>query len=259
MKVTLLDAMLRRYIKRCLAKRQYAIYKKNELTRLADFYGSDKGTFLSAHSYTRIYEKFFRGLRCRPICLVEIGLCRPDADARRVAVAGKSIISGFRTPSLDMWRAYFPKATLFGFDIDDFSYVKIEGCTIMRGDAASRDCLDELIRAIRRPIDILIDDASHLSHHQQLCLGMLFPKMASGGMYIIEDMHWQDSRFEKIDALKTRQLLRKFQVQGIFESSYLSVDENEYIKRNTESVWLFDSLTSEVDDASDALGIVVKR
>jgi len=233
----------------------------NELTQLADLFGSDKGNCLSGHFYTRVYHKLFKRLRSSPIRLLEIGLLRTDIDARRLdnAAEGESSASGARAPSLEMWRTYFPNATLLGFDIDDFSQVKIEGCTILRGDVASRESLEELSRKIGKAIDILIDDASHVSHHQQLCLGILFPKMASGGMYIIEDLHWQDGRFEKMEAPKTRHLLRKLKAHGTFESPYLSAEEQKYIQTNTKAVWLFDSLTSDVEDASDALGIIIKR
>ena len=44
------------------------------------------------------------------------------------------IASGRQAPSLEMWRRYFPKAKLFGFDIDDFSSVEIDGCVILQGD-----------------------------------------------------------------------------------------------------------------------------
>lgn len=248
-------------VKRILARRKYAISKINELTQLADLLGSDKGTRLSGHLYTRIYDKFFKRLRHSPISLLEIGLMRTDIDARRWgnAAEGNSLASSFGAPSLEMWRTYFPNATLYGFDIDDFSNVKIDGCTILRGDVGSRDSLRELIRTISNPIDIVIDDASHASHHQQLSLGLLFPKVAPGGMYVIEDLHWQDHRFEKSDAPKTRQLLRQLQVQGTFNSPCLSDEEQKYIESNVENIWLFDSFTTEVDDPSDALAILKKR
>jgi hypothetical protein len=70
-------------------------------------------------------------------------------------------------------------------------------------------------------------------------------------MYIIEDLHWQDDRIEKKDALKTRRLLS--QVQGVFEIPYLSVDE-----RNTADARIFDTLTSEGDDTTDAIAVLSK-
>lgn len=249
-----ISALLRRKVRVFLTKRKYAISRMNELTRLADLLGSDKGTRLSAHLYTRVYDKLFSKFRYRPICLLEIGLAR-----REVRLVRSDNHSIGRAPSLEMWRIYFPKAAVFGFDIDDFSGVNILGCTILRGDAGSRENLQDLLFAIGRPIDVVIDDGSHASHHQQLGLGVLFPQMASGGMYIIEDLHWQDERIEKENAPKTRQLLRKLQVQGTFESPYLTDDERKYIQNNVAAVWLFDSLTNEVDDASDALAILIKR
>jgi hypothetical protein len=239
----------------------YSIRRKNELTRLADLYGSDKGNQWPTHLYTRIYDKLFKDLRNNPICLLEIGLLRTDTDARRSANAaeGQYPLKASTAPSLAMWRSYFRNATLYGLDIDDFSSVKIDGCSILKGDAGSRESLQEVKRTIGRPIDILIDDASHVSHHQQLCFGVLFPSIAPGGMYIIEDLHWQDHRFEKKDAPKTRQLLRQLQLQRRFESPFLSEDEQQYIEKNTSTVLLFDSLSDDVVDASDALAIIVKR
>ena len=97
-----------------------------------------------------------------------------------------------KVPSLRVWRDYFPRAKLFGFDIDEFATVKIPNCTIVRGDSSS----GEDVRGLGDlgPFDIVIEDASHASHHQQITLAALFPFMKSGGLFRIEDLHWQ-SRF----------------------------------------------------------------
>jgi len=44
-------------------------------------------------------------------------------------------------------------------------------------------------------LDIIIDDASHASHHQQNAFLTLFPKLRSGGLYIIEDLRWQPKTY----------------------------------------------------------------
>src|SRR6516225_48659 len=95
----------------------------DELTRLANRYGSDKGNRVFArHYYTRIYHQLLAHLRNRPITLLEIGLQR---DVNRDC------------PSLRMWRDYFPYARLIGFDINDFSSVSIANCRILQGDISS--------------------------------------------------------------------------------------------------------------------------
>jgi len=158
-----------------------------------------------------------------------------------------------------MWSSFFPNARIFGFDIDDFSGLNIARCTILRGDMSSRSDLSKLCQAIGGPIDIVIEDASHASHHQQIALGVLFPHVRPGGLYVIEDLHWQNDALEKKEAPKTRDLLRSFQTQGIFDSPYLSSDERRYICDHTDKVLLFDSLSHEVDDSSDAIALLRKK
>jgi hypothetical protein len=253
-------AVLREYAKRQMAKQGYSLKRINELTRLADLYGSDKGLRLSGHLYTRIYEKLFAKMRYEKISFLEMGLHRSDSDRRRAqcAMEGKSSFSAMRAPSLEMWRAYFPNARLFGFDIDDFSAVRLKECKITQGDMSSRDDLSRMLEMVKDDLDVIIDDASHASHHQQIALAYLWPHVRPGGLYIIEDMHWQDDRLERPNAPKTRELLRKFQVTGLFDSPYASRDENKFMSKNVSSVSLYDSLTLDVPEASDALAIIQK-
>ena len=164
-----------------------------------------------------------------------------------------------KLPSLEMWRSYFANAAIFGFDIDDFSSVKLDRCMILQGDMSSSDDLSRLIQAVGRPIDVLIEDGSHASHHQQIALGWLFPHIRSKEIYVIEDLHWQDPRVERAGAQKTRDILRKFQVDGVFASQFLSREQQAYIQNNVERVWLFDSLSSDVEDATDALAVLIKK
>jgi hypothetical protein len=49
----------------------------------------------------------------------------------------------------------------------------------------------EKLAAAAPDFDIIIDDASHAFYHQQLAFRVLFPRLADGGLYIIEDPHWQ--------------------------------------------------------------------
>jgi hypothetical protein len=253
--------LVKHAVTRALASQGYSLGRINELARLADLYGSDKGTRMSGHCYTRVYEQLFRPLRYERLVFVEIGLLRVDIDARRVGngAEGTAAIEAGRAPSLEMWRDYFPNAEIFGFDIDDFSRVRMERCTILRGDMSSPADLERLARTIGRPIDVLIEDGSHVSHHQQIALGALFPRVKSKGMYVVEDLHWQDARVEKAGAPKTRDILRKLAVNRVFDSPFISEEQRKYITDNVEKVSLFDSLTCEVSDTSDALAVLVKK
>ena len=254
------ESAVRKLVRNELRRRGYSVQRESELTRLANQFGSDKGTRLSGHMYTRVYENFFEPLRQKRLCLVEMGLLRSDIDKRRsvCATEGNSAAQASDAPSLRMWRTYFPEAKIIGFDIDDFASVSIPGCKIIKGDMSSRADIERLVTSIDEPIDIIIDDASHASHHQQIALGMLFRHVRPGGMYIIEDLHWQNDLIERPDAPKTRDLLRELQVQKTFASPFMSEDQKKYLCERTSRVWLFDSLTHEVSDNSDAIAVIEK-
>jgi hypothetical protein len=186
-------------VRRFLQRLGYSLTRMDDLTYLAHTLSSDKGTTISdAHGYTRVYARLFEPIRDTEITFVEISLFRHDVDRRRIvnAVEGIKAAPASRAPSLQMWHTYFPKAHIYGFDIDDFSEVNIDRCTIIQGDMSCEKDLDRLVRVIGRPIDALIDDGSHASRHQQIALGRLFPHLRSGGIYIIEDLHFQDRYLE---------------------------------------------------------------
>ena len=215
----------------------------------------------TSHGYTRIYRRLFEKIRDDAIVLLEMGLLRPDTDRRRSvnAVEGSTAMAGFQVPSLEMWRAFFPRARIYGFDIDDFSAAKTDRCTIVRGDMSSEADLDRLVHTIGSPIDVVIDDASHASHHQQIAFGHLFQHLRSGGMYIVEDLHWQDEALERKEAPKTRDLLRQLQVGGALQSPFLTEQQRRYIVDHLAGVQLFDSLTMNVADGTDALAVLFKK
>ncbi len=212
--------------------------KTDKLTRLANQYGTDKGNQeFGRHYYTRVYHQLFAPLRDRPITLLEIGLRHPD-EHRDSVVA----------PSLRMWRDYFPYARLIGFDIADFSNVSLPNCRILQGDMSSRENLSHLFAL--GPFDIVIDDGSHASTHQQIALACLFPYVTPGGFYFIEDLHWQPLALERADVPQTRTLLR----QKCFESPVITSAEARFLAANVESVQLFDSCDIYNLDRRDVLG-----
>lgn len=234
----------------------------DDLTRLANKYGSDKGnSHHGRHYYGRVYSSIFENLRNSTVTLLEIGLLRVDVDRRREmnGSVGISTLSPSKAPSLEMWREYFPNAKLLGFDVDNFSNVRIENCQIFQGDMSSRADLEKLVRSIGRPIDIIIDDGSHVSHHQQIAFGVLFQSVSPGGLYIIEDLHWQDSNYEKPDAPKTCDLLKRFQLDRKFNSPFIFPNEREYIENNIKDVSIFDSLQGNGLQANDAIAVIEKK
>jgi hypothetical protein len=181
------------------------------LTELADKYGSDKGTKRGSlpHKYTYLYDLIFDRYKLSTIDFLEIGLAIGGPEL------GGPIDRRIDSPSIQMWLDYFPNAHIYGFDISDFSHMKNPRFTFVRGDAGSNQDLERLASS-SSGFDIIIDDGSHASYHQQLTFKYLYPKLRSGGTYIIEDLQWQSPTYEgkPIPLPKTRDFMIDFFENG---------------------------------------------
>ena len=186
------------------------------LTALANAFGSDKGTLgRYPHRYSGLYDLLFYPLREQPITLVEMGLARGGPEA------GGPVDRQVVSPSVRMWADYFPLAQIVGFDISDFSHMRMDRFHFVRGDSGSRGDLMRLAAAAQP--DIVIDDASHASYHQQLAFDVMFPVLKPGGLYIIEDLHWQPRAFERRlpKVPKTGTFLIDFFERGVYRANPL--------------------------------------
>lgn len=160
------------------------------LTELANATVSDKGTAHPyAHHYTLMYELLLGPRRSSLRRMLEIGL---RAGGPEVGGDVDRVADG--APSVDMWLQYFPQAEICGFDISDFSFVKHPRFRFARGDSGVAADLERA--AAMGPFDFIVDDGSHASFHQQLALTTLFPALEPGGLFIIEDLHWQSPFYE---------------------------------------------------------------
>jgi hypothetical protein len=163
-----------------------------DLTTIANQSGTDKGTIKGAgHAYTMVYDLLFCHLRDRPINLLEIGLAAggPEVDGS----ADRSVLD---VPSVRMWHEYFPKARIYGLDISDFSKFQTDWFKFFRADCGDESQLRQVVDS-GVGFDIIIDDGSHASYHQQLTLKALFPTLRTNGFYAIEDLNWQPTTYER--------------------------------------------------------------
>jgi hypothetical protein len=136
-----------------------------------------------------------------------------------------------------MWLEYFPRAHIYGFDISDFSHMKYPRFTFVRGDGGSQEDLERLARSASG-FDIIVDDGSHASYHQQLAFKLLFPKLCAGGTYIMEDLHWQPPIYERkqISLPKTADLMIKYFEDGeCLPNGLLSGDFMREVKNSVAS------------------------
>lgn len=141
------------------------------LTRLAIIHGTDKFGY---HDYMPKYFRLFERFRDRPVKLLEIGVGGyQDADR-----GGES---------LEVWRDFFPEGRIVGIDIQQKDMDLGERVTILQGSQVDADFLADVVRE-HGPFDLIVDDGSHRNEHVVDSFGLLFPTMAPGGLYVVEDV-----------------------------------------------------------------------
>lgn len=167
----------------------------NPLASLFDKFCSDKGTIWgSRHHYASAYHTL---LETRNVeSMIEVGIGEDTA------------------PSVVSWARYFPHARIFALEITrQFAFKQRaengvtdrlvarqaqSGCDHDRGVWSDRVQLKldtdatsayELGRAqLPFGVDLIVDDGSHRMRDQEATLALLWPHLAAGGVYIIEDV-----------------------------------------------------------------------
>lgn len=129
--------------------------------------------------YAAVYETYLRPWRRRRFTLLELGV--------------------YRGESLRMWRDYFPKATIVGLDIDPQAASRSPGFDVYVGSQADTELLDRVLRE-HSPIDVVIDDASHINELTVASFRHLFPRVSPGGLYFIEDVPRGSGALSDLDA-----------------------------------------------------------
>ena len=182
------------------------------LTDLADRYGSDKGS--KKHRYSELYQMLFLPYRNRRVNFLEMGLQIGGPEHGKSADRQTT-----DAPSVRMWLEFFPNGHIQGLDVSDFSWLKAPRFSFHRCDMDTRDNIRQVAAGMKEQFDIVIDDASHASHHQQNGFLELFDKVKSGGLYIIEDLRWQPDIMEKPGITKTAALFQSYLKTGVFSHS----------------------------------------
>jgi hypothetical protein len=134
------------------------------LQQIGERWGTDKATY---HRYCDFYEDHLPG-RDFTGTMLEIG-----------------IMDG---ASLGMWREYWPRATIIGVDnVVRARRSRLHNVATVLGDATDPEFVEWL--AGHGPFDVILDDGSHLTGDQQVTFDLLWPLLAPGGRYIVEDLH----------------------------------------------------------------------
>ena len=154
-----------------------------------------------AHTYQYGYNRYLSGLASRPTRLFEIGLG-----------CGQSNLGA----SFRLWTSFFKSLDLHVMEYDRacgeawyaaLSVADQAKISLHYGDQSKEsDLLRVLSETGHASFDVVIDDGGHGMTMQQVSLKTLFPFVAPGGVYIIEDLLTSYTSYDDqpttVDALK---------------------------------------------------------
>jgi hypothetical protein len=205
------------------------------LTDIANRCGTDKGTVgpseeWHANNYTDVYAGYLHHMRYQPIRLLEIGGGIPGPNFVANIAHGTNVEGG---GSLKMWREFFPNGTICVLDINDPAVLQKYGIVTAQADqsdpAALQRASDHFAANGASEFDVIVDDGSHDPEHQQISFAKLWPRVVSGGLYIIEDLQSNGMndpersrfRFHSDRVLSTRDVFAHVQKTGTFPEQCL--------------------------------------
>lgn len=203
-------------------------FRRQYTGKSADIFFSNEGDV--AHKwlhYLPIYDELFQSRAGTGLRFLEIGVSKGG--------------------SLQVWREYFGEdAIIFGVDINP-------NCASFNGRygqvrIGSQDDPGFLRSVVREMggVDIVLDDGSHISRHQQASFETLFPLLSEDGLYVIEDMHtayWpsyeggRGRRGTAVEFLKEKvdEMHRHYQARGLNRAELMT---------DIKSVQFFDSIAA---------------
>jgi hypothetical protein len=165
------------------AVRGINVFAPTEMCRVMSWHGSDKGH--GWHNYTTIYSVIFGKLRDQPLRIFELGLGTDNPDL--VSSMG---VNGRPGASLRGWRELFPRAHVYGADIDRDILFQEDGINTFYCDQLDRVAIHELWSQplLQDGMDIIIDDGLHTLEGNISFLHGSLDHLCPGGFYVVEDI-----------------------------------------------------------------------
>ena len=208
------------------SKKKADLYEM-DLNYLFEHFNSDKGNkfydqyvqpikrnskiIIDGHGYSKFYENYFKIIKNKKLDILEIGSFYGNASAALYF--------------------YFQKANIFSADIfpDLFSYSS-ERIKNFYVDSSKETSIEKNIIKLNQSFDIIIEDASHSFKDQIISLFMLFHKLNRGGIFIVEELDFPDTRKDmnlKNEKPTLRDILIDIQANKDFTSKFVDINQKD--------------------------------
>ena len=216
-----------------------------DLNYLFDYFNSDKGNFfenqyaqpskrkkekIQAHGYGNFYEKYFEKIRDKKLNILEIGSFYGNASA-----------------SLFF---YFRNSFLYAADIfpDLFRY-ESKRISNFFVDSSDEISIKKNIINIPTGFDVIIEDASHSLKDQIISLFLLFKKINSEGLFIIEELDFPETRKDmnlKNEKPSLKEIFQKIKKNEHFDSKYILPEDKKYFLDNFSNIEIYKGNFNEI-------------
>jgi hypothetical protein len=215
---------------------------ENYMNEIMLKYGTDKNSY--CHNYVEKYVEYFEPLKEKEIKILEIGIYRPPTTDQEPGA------------SLKTWYEYFPKAKIYGVDVNVFTDVENDRIKTIVANQELRENngivngLKEIIDTFGGDFDIIIDDGGHTMIQQQITLGYMFKYLKPGGLFVIEDLHtsyfapWAYNQTNT--ELNTLVMLKNYINNKSIDSDFMFDSEKEYLNETIDFMDLHKAKESEI-------------
>ena len=151
--------------------------------------------------YTGIYNLLFSPLIDKTINLAEIGI--EDNN------------------SIKMWRSYFKKAAIHGFEFNDKKIEKakkhkLNKTYIHKINVNDKKNIIESFKKIKTKFDIIIDDSTHIFEDQMRVVKNCYKFLNEGGILIIEDIYKNKNKYSEENYFKNLTKVKKYFYDIVF-------------------------------------------
>lgn len=193
---------------------------------LREYFEDNRGNKITKWThYFWVYEKHFKPLKEKPIKMLEIG-----------------VLNG---GSLSMWKKYFhPDSVIVGIDINEkCSEYERDNVKVRIGDQSNYTFLQSLVDEFGE-FDLVLDDGSHQVAHVNKTFQFLFPKIATDGLYFIEDTHagYWSSHGGSISQKESINNVAKDMIDVINADHTKGQKKPTYFTRNMKCMSIYDSI-----------------
>ena len=226
---------------------RFGLSETSDLGKLFDFFNSDKGNQfenqythpskrtslkIKGHGYSNFYQKYFENLKSKNLNILEIGSFHGNASAALFF--------------------YFKDSKFFAADIypDLFRYKSNRIKNFYVNSSNEESIQKNIIDKFSYNFDIIIEDAGHSLKDQIISLFMLFKKLNSRGLFIIEELDFPDTRKDmnlKNEKPTLREILFKFKKEKILlNSNYIKKNDRDNFLYNIDSIEIYKGNFNEI-------------